>query len=259
MSEFVTARIEVQETAATIAADRRFVENAVDAIKAARQDVERQIRKDRFFLATLEPYDTESCSSEVTKRMCDAARLAGVGPMAAVAGAIAQTALEAMVNAGCRHGWVDNGGDIALILESPATLEIFSKPGSTAAYAFNVQPVDRIMGICSSSGRIGHSISFGDSDVAVAIAEDAIVADALATALGNRVKNKESLETCFDDLKSIGALKGGLVMIDDSVAMYGDVPKLIEVEHNPDRLTVHSSMSSHRFIAMQGATQELRA
>jgi len=255
MSEFAITRLEIQETALTIAAERQFVAAAVEAAKSARRDIERQIRKDRFFLTTLEPYDIKSCTSEVTSRMCMATRLAGVGPMAAVAGAIAHAALEAMVVEGSTQAWVDNGGDIALILETPATIEIFTAPGADKAYAFNLRGTDGIMGICSSSGRLGHSISFGNSDIALAIADDAVVADAFATALGNRIRDKDSLACCFDIFRDVSAVKGGLAMIDGSVAMYGGVPDLVEVEHNPDRLTLHSAMSSSKFTGSRTSHQ----
>jgi ApbE superfamily uncharacterized protein (UPF0280 family) len=258
MSEFVTTRLEIQETALTMSSERRYVSSAVEAVKSARRDIERQIRKDRFFLTTLEPYDPGSCTSEITTRMCEATRLAGVGPMASVAGAIAQAGLEAMVSQGARHAWVDNGGDIAMILESPATIEIFTLPGSPKASAFDLRPTEGIIGICSSSGRLGHSISFGDSDIAVAIADDAVTADAFATALGNRVKDRDSLTTCFDLLKGKKKVRGGLAVIDGAVALYGNVPEIVEVDHNPDRLTLHSAMSSGKYTG-SGESQELRA
>ncbi|OGS41964.1 MAG: hypothetical protein A3K67_01045, partial [Euryarchaeota archaeon RBG_16_62_10] len=193
MSEFVLAKVEIEETAATIAARREYIGGAVDAIKAARRDIERQIRKDRFFLTTMEPYDAPRGSPKVVARMCEAASAAGVGPMAAVAGAVAQEALEAMMAKGLSHGWVDNGGDIALLVEDPVTVEVFSEPGSASAFALDVEPSEEIVGICSSSGRLGHSISLGNSDIAVAVADSAALADALATAIGNRVVDTGSL------------------------------------------------------------------
>ena len=90
MSEFVVAKVEIEETAATIAAEMDYLEAAVDAIKSARAKIEQQIRRDDFFLTTLEPYETPKDGSPVVKRMCAAAKLAGVGPMATVAGTIAQ-------------------------------------------------------------------------------------------------------------------------------------------------------------------------
>src|SRR4030065_1880191 len=106
--------------------------------------------------------------------------------MATVAGTIAQGALEAMEAAGCANGWVDNGGAIALKLNEPATLEVFSEPGSASAFALELERTDGHIGICTSSGRLGHSISFGDADVAGVMAEDGGLGGAAATARGHR-------------------------------------------------------------------------
>ena len=258
MSEFVLAKVEIEETAATIAADRDYVAPAVNAIKATRNEIEKKIRKDDFFLTTLEPYSPSDDDGKVIRRMCEDSDAAGVGPMATVAGTIAQEALEAMVKNGCTHGWVDNGGDIALLLETPATVEIFNEPDSPSAFALELEPTDAIIGICTSSGRLGHSISFGDSDAAVAIADSAVLADALATAIGNRVTDTNSLGSCFDPFKGIKGFISGLAMIDGAVSMHGRLPKLVEVEHNPDRLTVHSKMSSSNFVGSCTQIPEVR-
>ena len=258
MREFVVAKMEIEETAVTIAAERNYLEAAVDAVKSARAEIERQIRRDDFFLTTMEPYDAPGDCSRVIKRMCDAAKMTRVGPMATVAGTIAQEAMEAMTAQGLTHGWVDNGGDVALMLESPVTLEVFTDPSSGTTFALELEPTDGIIGICSSSGRIGHSISFGNADVALAVADSAILADALATAIGNRVANKDSLRTCFDPFKGLVGFFGGLAMIEGAVSMNGRLPRLVEVEHNADRLTSHSKMSSPRFTGPYSQCSEVR-
>jgi ApbE superfamily uncharacterized protein (UPF0280 family) len=258
MSEFVLAKVEIEETAATIAAARDYIEPAVVAIKAARAEIERKIRRDDFFLTTLEPYSPTDDDGRVIRRMCEASRTAGVGPMATVAGTIAQEAMEAMASEGCTHGWVDNGGDIALLLESAGTVEIFSEPGSGSACALELEPTNTIIGICTSSGRLGHSISFGNSDAAVAIAENAILADALATAIGNRVTSADSLKTCFDPFKEIEGFIAGLAMMDGSVSIHGRLPRVIEIDHRPERLTTHSKMSAPRFIGSHDSSPEVR-
>jgi len=251
MSEFVTANVEIQETAATIGARREFISHAVEAIKAARLDIERQIRRDRFFLTTMEPYEPEEESTRVIKRMCDASKVAGVGPMATVAGAIAQEALEAMEAAGCENGWVDNGGDVALLLDDAATIEVFSEPGSNSAIALELERTSGHLGICTSSGKLGHSISLGNADFAVVIAADAVLADALATAVANRVSKPADLKTCFDDFRDTRGLVGGLAMCEGSVATFGQVPRIVEAEHSAERITVHSKMSSSKYLGAQ--------
>lgn len=254
---FVHAKVEIGETAATIAAEGRFVEPAVDAIKSARKELERQVRRDTFFLTTMEPYVPED-PSPLVLRMCEAAEAAGVGPMATVAGAVAQVALEAMAAQGCRHGWVDNGGDVALVLDRPVTMEVFHEPGARMAFGLVLEPTEAIVGVCSSSGRLGHSISLGDADVALAMADSAILADALATSIGNKVAGPESLNTCFDHVKGVRGAYGGLAMLDGQVAVFGRLPELTEVEHCAERLTVHSSVPSRLHSSPPRAAQEVR-
>jgi ApbE superfamily uncharacterized protein (UPF0280 family) len=258
MSEFVLAKVEIEETAATIAAARDYIEPAVTAIKATRAEIERKIRRDDFFLTTLEPYNPKDDDGRVIHKMCKASSMAGVGPMATVAGTIAQEAMEAMVSEGCTHGWVDNGGDIALLLESAGTVEIFSEPDSGSACALELEPTDTIIGICTSSGRLGHSISLGNSDATVAVADNAILADALATAIGNRIAGTDSLKTCFDPFKGIEGFIAGLAMIDGSVSIHGRLPKLVEIDHRQERLTTHSKMSTPKFIGSHDNSPEVR-
>ncbi len=258
MSGFATMKVEIEETAATIAGDERYLPAAVEAIKAARLEIERQVRSDGYFLATLEPYTPRLDAWRVVRRMCDATRLAGVGPMAAVAGTIAQEALEAMVREGCTHGWVDNGGDVALILDKPITMEVFSDPCSETALAFELGPTKGIIGICASSGKLGHSISFGNADIAVVIAQDACLADALATAIGNAARDSDSLRTSFEVFRAIDGFIGALVILDGKVAVWGELPRMAEVEHNPERLTAHTLMASSRFTGSATRTVEVR-
>lgn len=258
MSEFVTAKLEIGETAATIGAEREYVDVAVEAIKAARAEIERHVRRDRFFLTTLEPYDPDPDSGRVVRRMCDAAAAAGVGPMAAVAGAIAQEALEAMLARGCRHAWVDNGGDIAMLPGRPVTVEVFHEPGADTAFALELEGTGRARGICSSSGTLGHSISFGNADVVVAIASDAVLADALATAIGNLVSGPGSLGKCFEPFIGIPGFMGGIAMAGGEVAVHGDIPRLVEVEHNQEKITSHSLMPASKFAGSSKNAGEVR-
>ncbi len=258
MSEFVTAKLEIGETAATIGAERMYVDAAVEAIKAARDEIERLVRKDRFFLTTMEPYHPATESSGVVKRMCEAAKAAGVGPMATVAGAIAQEALEAMLSKGCMHAWVDNGGDIAIRVERPVMVEVFHEPDAASAFALELENTGKPLGICSSSGTLGHSISFGNADIVVAIARDAVLADALATAIGNNVSGPGSLKGCFEPFTEIHGFHGGIAMAGGEVAIHGAIPRLVEVEHNPERITSHSLMPASKFAGSSKKAGEVR-
>jgi ApbE superfamily uncharacterized protein (UPF0280 family) len=242
MNGFVRTRFEMGETAVTVAADDEYIGRATDAIVRTRRDIVRQISDDPFFLTTFEPYDCPRTASETVQMMCEAAASAGVGPMATVAGTVAQRALEAMMEEGCTHCWVDNGGDIALMLDRPVTVEVFCDPASSEAFGLELTPSGGPLGVCASSGRLGHSVSLGDADIAVAQCDSAILADALATAIGNAVSTEDDLGRCFGRFRGLRGFQGALVLRDGGAGMYGSMERVVPVEHNPERVTVHSIM-----------------
>jgi hypothetical protein len=212
-----------KHTDATIIGEKREVEAAKRAIIYHYRELERFIRRDPFFLLTLEPYEIAGDAPLIVRKMIHASSLAGVGPMASVAGAIAELALDEMIKEGATHAVVENGGDIALINDSSLLIGINS---SIHGLAFRIEP-GRKLGICTSSGKIGHSISFGDADASVVIAESATLADAVATALCNRVR-EEGLKTSFSFLSSIPGVEGALVIFGNNIGKWGNLPKLVK-------------------------------
>ncbi|MBN1783036.1 UPF0280 family protein, partial [bacterium] len=100
-----------------------------------------------------------------------------------------------------------------------------------------IQVTREPLGICTSSGTVGHSFSYGKADAAVVISRNIILADAAATALGNRVHQKEDLENCFDFLEDIREIQGALVVYQDQVAMWGALPELTEVRMDENIIT----------------------
>jgi ApbE superfamily uncharacterized protein (UPF0280 family) len=258
MNRLARKSAQIGETAVTIVADSAYFAAALEAVRDARRQVQREIFANPLFLTSMEPLECSPSAGPMPRSMCEAARLAGVGPMAAVAGAISHAALEAMIGRGCQHGWVDNGGDIALVLEEAATLEVFSDPSAKETVALELEPTEGVIGVCSSSGRLGSSISLGDSDVALAVADSGSLADALATAIGNQVKDSESLHTCFKPFEDVGGFIGGLAMIDGAVAIHGDLPRIVRADHNPARLTAHTCMSHPKYIGPSCLEREVR-
>ncbi len=227
----------VKETIVTVTADERFHPTCLDSIRRSRTDLERHILEDPFFRVTLEPYECSGDAPEVVRRMARASSKAGVGPMAAVAGTIAWLALEDMVNAGCRHGIVDNGGDIALINDRPVVVGIYAGESPIRGLGLEMGPRDRILGVCTSSGTVGPSISLGNADVALVISEDVSLADAAATALGNRITDKGSLAYAFDFLKGIPEAAGAIGIIGDRMATYGKLPEIVKADVEYEKIT----------------------
>jgi len=227
----VRRHFELKETAVTILAGERFVPIAERAIFETREVIERFIRTNPLFRDTLEPYDEPEDAPPVIKRMCDAARKAEVGPMAAVAGAIAEKALQTMIDAGARQAAVDNGGDIALFLSEPLDVGIFVPNPRFAGLGLHCEPTEEAFGICTSSRSVGHSISFGIADAATIISKNVTLADACATRLGNAVTVDDEMviKEALDDVMGIKGVDGAMVIVGEHIAFKGSVPRLMRI------------------------------
>ena len=213
----------------------------LDAGKAAliyaRRTLEEYIDSDPEFRSTHSPYRIPSDSPVLIKKMCEETMKVGVGPMASVAGAFAHACLMSLIEAGAKGSVVDNGGDIAMFIREPIRVGIFSGNASIPNLAFEIVPRDKPFGICTSSGTVGHSTSYGKANAAVVVSSNIILADASATALGNRVKETGDLNTCFDFLKHLDEIEGALVILDDRLALWGDLPKLERSRIDVDLIT----------------------
>ncbi|NYT01132.1 MAG: UPF0280 family protein [Methanocellales archaeon] len=228
------ARFQLKETNVTIIAEEKYVEVAKQVIREERGYLDRYILSDPFFQITLEPYYPKKNAPKVVKRMCEAGNAVGVGPMAAVAGTIAEMTVEAMMQKGAKHAIVDNGGDIALVNEIPVNVGIYTGESSVKDLALQIEPRESIIGICTSSGKVGHSISFGNSDAATVISSSAALADAAATALGNKIVYKKDIGREFDVIKNV---EGALMIYGDSIVKLGKLPKIVKMSMRLDLIT----------------------
>ncbi|MCS7144770.1 MAG: UPF0280 family protein [Archaeoglobaceae archaeon] len=237
MKRFKRFKFSYGETNTTILTESdEFYKIAIKAILEARSEIEEHIKLKPEFLISYEPLNCKKCSGKrVTKEMCHSARIAKVGPMASVAGAIAQFAVDKMVEAGANVAVVDNGGDIAI--HSDEELKVAIYPSKIALL---IPPTDKIA-ICTSSGKIGHSVSFGWADSATIIAENACIADAFATALGNAVKDfgKDEIKITLSNFYSENRefIKGAIVIKDDIIAFAGNIPEISTAEYGEDLIT----------------------
>jgi ApbE superfamily uncharacterized protein (UPF0280 family) len=217
-----------RETFATILADDpAHADAAKSGILAARQDLEAYIARDPFFAATFEPYGPDS-DSLVILRMADAARKAGVGPMAAVAGAIAWAGVEAMLEAGAVFGVIDNGGDIALVSDRPVRIGVHAGNSPLSnRIAFVVPPTRGVLGICTSSATVGPSISLGIADAVTVFSGDVALADAWATSVCNQISPDN--RTVLEHLDR-GEVEGIFAIIGEEVIRWGKIPPLFSAD-----------------------------
>jgi ApbE superfamily uncharacterized protein (UPF0280 family) len=200
----------------------------VDEIVRQRRILEDYIRCQPEFLTSFEPIDLLAGAPPVAERMAWAARLAGVGPMAAVAGAMAELAAKAGLAAGAPEAIVDNGGDIFIHAVEPVIIGLDAGTAKVGnQLAFLLEASETPISICSSSGKMGHSISLGQCDLATIVAKDAALADAVATAAGNLVKTVADVDPALERISKIEGVDGVMIVKDDRVGMAGRLPKLI--------------------------------
>jgi ApbE superfamily uncharacterized protein (UPF0280 family) len=218
----------IKETEIYLTTELNFRPLAEKAIREARWFIEEKIRLDPFFGLTYDPYIPSEEDPELIRRMCSASISAGVGPMASVAGAVAAYATERLAEAGCRYVMIDNGGDISLMTDCETVVKIYSGNDSTDGVGLVIPSTgEKIVGICSSSGRVGHSISLGNSDISTVFSDDPVLSDACATALGNMVSTPSDLQTAVEAICRIHGVRGCFAMIDETVAFCGDLPEFI--------------------------------
>ena len=227
---------EIRETAVTIISYTEYIKAAKGAIFEAREIIERKIMEDPFFQTTYDPYPVRKEDHPLIQRMCKASVSAGVGPMATVAGAVAAFAVESMKEQGCEHAVVDNGGDIALLTDRDITIGLYTGDSTLKDLALSVPRTETIKGVCSSSGKIGPSVSFGESNISTVFSDDVILADAAATRLGNLVKDHDP-EEALEIVGNIPGIDGCLVYHNGKLAMFGDVPELVQQKMQEDKIT----------------------
>jgi len=224
--------------------EERGIDAAIEASLQARGEIERFIRLHPEFRWSLEPLKLKGSHPRVIELMLRAGELADVGPFAAVAGAISQVAAEAALNASAKNVAVENGGDIAIMGNQDFRIGVFAGDvKGSGRIGFLVRAEELPIGICTSSGTIGHSISFGDADAVVAIAREASVADAAATSIANAVKGKNvesSIEFGLNRAKHIQEIFGCLIVRGDKIGTWGKLPELILLSPKSQELSAIS-------------------
>ncbi|MGQ9663355.1 MAG: UPF0280 family protein [Kiritimatiellia bacterium] len=195
-----------------------------------RRILEEYIERHPAFLTALTPLPAQGGIPEVVRRMICAAAPVGVGPMAAVAGVIAQLACEAGIAAGAREAIVENGGDIFIIAVQQVIIRLYAGTNRIGGrLGLVIRPSDTPLAVCSSSGKMGHSLSFGRCDLATVVAKDCGLADAAATEAANQVQSVEDINRTLQRILEIEGIIGVILIKDDRVGMAGYLPPLIKV------------------------------
>lgn len=217
-------QVAVDETDLWISSDRDQSEGATCWVRNFRSQILQAEMESPGFIASLEPLYLES-TVPLISGMLGASALAGVGPMAAVAGGISQAVGERLRNLQqSRNLCVENGGDIYMDSEEDRVILIHAGQSPLSEkIGIKLRREQFPLGICTSAGTVGHSLSFGKADAAVVLAKDASLADAVATAAGNHLKTPADIPETLDFVKNIPGITGCVLIIGDQLGAWGDI------------------------------------
>ena len=221
--DLVSFELTVKQTDLYIRSRRNLKGKALDSVLKHRGSLESYIGRHPIFLTTLEPYQAEVAAPTIVKEMARVSQLAGVGPMAAVAGAIAE-AIGRDLLALSPDIIVENGGDIFLKISQKRLVGIYAGQSSFAKkIALEIMPGETPLGICTSSGTVGHSLSLGSADAVVVLSPSTALADAAATALCNIIKAADDIPQAIEKAQSIEGLRGLVIIVGDKMGVWGKV------------------------------------
>jgi len=195
-----------------------------------RQILEAYIARHPEFATAFEPISLLPDAPPSAQQMAHAADRVGTGPMAAVAGMMAQLAAQAGIKAGADEVIVENGGDIYLQTKEPVVIGLYPGAGELAGrLAFSLKAEDTPISICSSSGKMGHSTSLGQCDLATVVSKDAALADAAATQAANLVRSVNDVESALNRIEAIDGIDGVLIVKDEHIGIVGKLPPLMKI------------------------------
>lgn len=215
--------ITVKETNLHIQAKTDLSREAIKSVLTCRGYIENHILAHPDFSTSLVPVPPISHGPEIVRDMIDAGIRAQVGPMAAIAGAVAQYTGEELMQFSDQV-IVENGGDVFLKTSSSTTLAIFAgKSPLSMKVGVKIAPREHPFALCTSSGTIGHSKSFGKADAVTIISSSCTLADAVATALANKVKKESDIQTTIDLGKKIPGVEGIIIIKKEKLGAWGDV------------------------------------
>jgi uncharacterized protein len=222
-TDLVGFEVVIKETDLFILAEKELKQETTSAILKYRNQLEEYIKQYPEFQTSLVPYPISDLAPALIKDMANAAQRANVGPMAAVAGAIADYVGKDLT-ASSQELIIENGGDIFIRSSKPRRMLVYAGD-SPFSYklALEIAPDLTPCGVCTSSGTVGHSLSFGKADAVTIVGATATIADAAATAVGNLVKQPQDINMAIDYGQQIDGVLGILVTIKDKLGVWGKI------------------------------------
>jgi ApbE superfamily uncharacterized protein (UPF0280 family) len=225
-SGLIASTVKMAETDLHILTSQPVNDHALLSVIKVRAEIEKYIHQHLLFLTSLVPLPFDSSAPESVQAMLAAALRVGVGPMAAVAGVIAEHVGRTLLAQGIDEVIVENGGDLFIARSQPSVVAIYAGESRLSGkLGISLRPEQMPCGLCCSSGTVGHSLSFGVADAAAVLAPSAALADAAATRLGNEVvsRDSKSVNRAVELAKTIEGITGVVIIAGDHLGAWGDI------------------------------------
>ena len=219
----VPYNVKIAESDLLISSDTNLKDAALKSLSNHRHSLESYIKNHPEFRSSLLPLLEDDLAPPIVRNMLSKSKICGVGPMASVAGAISEfvgydllTQTENLI--------IENGGDIYLKSKNELTVSVYAGE-SSLSYKVNfvVKPQDSPLGVCTSSATVGPSLSFGKADAVCVISQSATLADAAASAIGNKVKSKNDIKSALDYGIKITGVLGIIIILGNDMGAIGEV------------------------------------
>jgi len=215
--------VNITESDLFISSDTNLADEATKSLIKQRNSLEAYIKNHPEFRSSLLPLPEDNLAPQIIREMLSKSKICGVGPMAAVAGAVSEFVGYDLLDK-TENLIIENGGDIFLRSKINLTVSIYAGE-SALSYKVNilVKPEETPLGICTSSATVGPSLSFGKADAVCVISQSATLADAAASSIGNRVKNNKYIKTALDYGIKIPGVKGIIIICQSDMGAIGEV------------------------------------
>ena len=221
--DLTSFNVTVKETDLYICATINLKRKAHRLVLKYRHQLERYIERYPSFLTSLEPLPVAEDAPLIVRQMAAAAQTAGVGPMASVAGAIAEFVGNELA-AFSPEIIVENGGDIYLRSSGKRIVGIYAGNSPLSGkIGLEINGEETPLGICTSSGTVGHSLSYGKADAVIVLSKSATLADAAATAIGNLINQPADINKGIEFVKDMKGISGVVIIKDDNIGFWGKV------------------------------------
>ncbi|MEE9912575.1 MAG: UPF0280 family protein [Deltaproteobacteria bacterium] len=219
----ISYNVKIAESDLFISSDSNLADTALISIIKHRHSLESYIKNHPEFRTSLLPLPDDDLAPSIVRDMISKAKICKVGPMASVAGAVSEFVGYDLINS-TENLIIENGGDIFLRSNKTLIVAVFAGE-SPLSYKVKiiVKPQETPLGICTSSATVGPSLNFGVADAVCVISKSATLADAAASAIGNRVKNKSEIKTALNYGIEIPGILGIVIIAGNKMGAIGDV------------------------------------